>query len=120
MNQKLAADNLALLSMPSYPALGDGKYFDSSTKEIRDIDIDVNPSENNVVSRSAYTHDELTNSHNRFSALIKNIRDRRGKKVEIKVPIFVDENTLPENTHIHMDSMHFGMGMCSFQLTYES
>ena len=44
---------------------------------------------------------------------------RRGKKVEIKVPLFVDKKTNIEKTDeepypgfIYMDAMAFGMGNC--------
>jgi glutamate--cysteine ligase catalytic subunit len=51
---------------------------------------------------------------------MKSIRERRGEKVKILVPIFEDENTnMTKETYeepypgfIYMDSMHFGMG-CS-------
>ena len=50
--------------------------------------------------------------------MVKSIRERRGKKVEIKVPIYEDENTNmtvatkeePFPGSIYMDAMHFGMG----------
>ncbi len=93
-------------------------------------------------SKSIYTPDYIINPHPRFAALTRNIRTRRGEKVNIKVPLYRDVNT-PEfrriesassgdsSTHseeqrgvtsagypeeadgdIHMDCMAFGMGMC--------
>lgn len=64
--------------------------------------------------------DKTINSHPRFSGLVKSIRERRGKKVEIKVPIYKDVATnMTEATadepfpgYIYMDAMHFGMGQC--------
>ena len=59
---------------------------------------------------------------------MRNIRARRGEKVDIRVPIYKDENTnFEEKTYdepypgmIYMDAMHFGMGCSSLQLTYET
>lgn len=55
------------------------------------------------------------------------IRQRRGEKVKILVPIFQDEKTdmtarreEPEPGYIYMDSMHFGMGCSCLQITYET
>ena len=63
----------------------------------------------------------IINRHPRFAGLTKNIRTRRGSKVEIKVPIFKDINTNLNNepfpNFVHMDSMAFGMGCCSTQVT---
>ena len=71
--------------------------------------------------------DKTINTHPRFSGLVKSIRERRGKKVEIKVPIYQDvETNMTEPTQdepfpgfIYMDAMHFGMGQCCLQITYE-
>src|SRR5438045_6673962 len=43
--------------------------------------------------RSQFVPDEVANPHIRFPTLAANIRSRRGRKVEINVPIFRDENT---------------------------
>lgn len=81
-------------------------------------------------SQSIYLPDHVINPHPRFAALTRNIRERRGSKVCIEVPLFKDLYTpeflreegvlaeLPEGftaeegTNIHMDCMAFGMGMC--------
>ena len=53
------------------------------------------------------------------SALTKNIRKRRGEKVNIQVSIYHDINTsLPPM--IHMDAMGFGMGSCCLQVTFQA
>lgn len=57
--------------------------------------------------------------------LTRNIRQRRGDKVCILIPIFNDEKTNmtvktkdePFPGHIYMDAMGFGMGSSSFQIT---
>lgn len=86
--------------------------------------------------------------HPRFSRLASNIKQRRGEKVAINIPIFKDTNTpdpfvedfgisdvedksatgrggglatdaaLPD--HVYMDHMGFGMGLCCLQLTFQA
>ena len=95
--------------------------------------------------RSQFLPDEIANPHIRFPTLAANIRSRRGRKVEINVPIFKDENTpipfkdpsvdydmhnWPEDDdvrngaakddHIYMDAMAFGMGSCCLQITFQA
>ena len=53
------------------------------------------------------------------SALTRNIRKRRGEKVNIQVPTFMDEHTNLPST-IHMDAMGFGMGSCCLQVTFQA
>ncbi|CAN0539577.1 unnamed protein product, partial [Ectocarpus sp. 12 AP-2014] len=45
------------------------------------------------VANSAYIPDVVINPHPRFGALTKNIRARRGNNVDIRIPLFRDENT---------------------------
>ena len=92
------------------------------------------------VSESSYCSDALINNHPRFGTLTANIRKRRSEKVNIRVPLFVDEKTfegpdleggdeivkvsgldkhLPKREIIHMDAMCFGMGMCCLQVTFQ-
>ena len=95
--------------------------------------------------RSQFLPDEIANPHIRFPTLAANIRERRGRKVEINVPIFKDDNTWipfkdptvdydlhkwPEDDdvrngaakddHIYMDAMAFGMGSCCLQITFQA
>ncbi|KAH7092248.1 glutamate-cysteine ligase [Paraphoma chrysanthemicola] len=95
--------------------------------------------------RSQFVPDEIANPHIRFPTLAANIRSRRGRKVQVNVPIFKDENTpwpwkdptvnydlhnwpedddvrngaAPDN-FIHMDAMAFGMGSCCLQITFQA
>jgi glutamate--cysteine ligase catalytic subunit len=96
-------------------------------------------------SRSQFLPDEVINPHIRFPTLAANIRSRRGRKVQVNVPIFHDEKTekpwqdptvdydrhlFPEDNdvregavkpdHIHMDAMGFGMGSCCLQITFQA
>lgn len=95
--------------------------------------------------RSQFVPDEIANPHIRFPTLAANIRSRRGRKVEINVPVFRDTNTIwpfkdptvnydlhnwPEDSdvrngaakenHIYMDAMAFGMGSCCLQITFQA
>ncbi|KAL3422598.1 glutamate-cysteine ligase [Phlyctema vagabunda] len=95
--------------------------------------------------RSQFVPDEIANPHIRFPTLAANIRSRRGRKVQVNVPVFKDENTpwpwkdptvnydlhnwpedddvrngaAPDN-FIHMDAMAFGMGSCCLQITFQA
>ncbi|KAL2259626.1 hypothetical protein VTK26DRAFT_6643 [Humicola hyalothermophila] len=95
--------------------------------------------------RSQFVPDEIANPHIRFPTLAANIRSRRGRKVQVNVPVFRDEHTpwpwkdptvnydlhnwpedddvrngaAPDN-FIHMDAMAFGMGSCCLQITFQA
>jgi glutamate--cysteine ligase catalytic subunit len=95
--------------------------------------------------RSQFVPDEIANPHIRFPTLAANIRSRRGRKVELNVPVFKDENTpwpfkdptvnydlhnWPEDddvrngaakdNSVYMDAMAFGMGSCCLQITFQA
>lgn len=95
--------------------------------------------------RSQFVPDEIANPHIRFPTLAANIRSRRGRKVELNVPVFKDSQTpspfhdptvdydlhqWPEDDdvrngaakpdHIYMDAMAFGMGSCCLQVTFQA
>ena len=75
-----------------------------------------------------------------FRTLTRNIRTRRGQKVEISLPLFKDTKTdshisskLPclfpdeevstlflEPNRVYMDCMAFGMGCCCLQVTFQA
>ena len=94
--------------------------------------------------RSQFVPDEIANPHIRFPTLAANIRSRRGRKVELNVPVFRDKNTpwpfrdptvdydlhtWPEDDDVrngaakegcvYMDAMAFGMGSCCLQITFQ-
>ncbi|KAI5284815.1 Zn finger-containing GTPase- Activating Protein for ARF, partial [Ascosphaera aggregata] len=94
--------------------------------------------------RSQFVPDEIANPHIRFPTLAANIRWRRGRKVELNVPVYRDRNT-PWPFHdptvnydlhnwaedddvrngaakegcVYMDAMAFGMGSCCLQITFQ-
>ncbi|GAA5922707.1 hypothetical protein JCM1841_001112 [Sporobolomyces salmonicolor] len=97
------------------------------------------------VARSLFLPDQVINQHVRFPTLTANIRRRRGSKVAINMPIYVDTKTprpfvdpsiprdrdeWPEDAnaregaalddHIYLDAMGFGMGCCCLQITFQA
>jgi glutamate--cysteine ligase catalytic subunit len=97
------------------------------------------------ILRSQFVPDEIAYPHIRFPTLAANIRSRRGRKVELNVPIFKDANTprpfkdptvdydlrnWPEDDDVrngavkdncvYMDAMAFGMGSCCLQITFQA
>jgi glutamate--cysteine ligase catalytic subunit len=108
--------------------LGVDGYYKNHEIDINTMDEDIQKMqegiEYNPFSKSQFTHDIIVNPHPRFGTLSRNIRKRRGSKVCIKIPIFIDEKTdisereeEPFPGYIYMDSMAFGMGQCCFQIT---
>ena len=58
----------------------------------------------------------------RFHTLTRNIRARRGSKVQIKVPMMRDTHTDEASAArgIEMDAMAYGMGCCCLQVTFQA
>ena len=75
-----------------------------------------------------YIDDDNISTHIRFRLLDKNIRQRRGNKVEMYVPLFKDKNTdlaeialsEPNPNFIYLDSTVFGLGMSCLQCTFST
>nr|BAA09527.1 gamma-glutamyl-cysteine synthetase [Schizosaccharomyces pombe] len=116
-------------------------FFRLGTPGFTDPEVEAN----GAISRSFFLPDDVINTHVRFPTLTANIRQRRGRKVAMNVPIFFDKNTIkpfhdptvpwdrnlfPEDAnardgaaldnHIYMDSMGFGMGCCCLQITFQA
>ncbi|CRK99012.1 CLUMA_CG011962, isoform A [Clunio marinus] len=118
---KLLNSNEAVMSLTNFPRLGSPKFSYPSH--------DVRPDDPECAAQSLYFPDEaIFSGHPRFKTLTRNIRQRRGEKVSINLPVFMDEKTkipvegsLPgmEN-YVHMDAMGFGMGCCCLQLTFQA
>ena len=118
---KLLKPNEAVMSITNFPRLGCPKFSFPA--------FEVRPDDPECAARSLYFPDEaIFNGHPRFKTLTRNIRQRRGKKVSINLPVFMDEKTripvegaLPEMPNfVHMDAMGFGMGCCCLQLTFQA
>ncbi|CAL8143842.1 unnamed protein product [Orchesella dallaii] len=119
--QLLLPPNEMVLSIANFPRLGSPGF----TFPV------YNPTPESSVSRSRFFPDEaIFPGHPRFQTLTRNIRSRRGNKIDIQVPIFKDKNTpspfdepgVPEQKPdmIYMDAMGFGMGCCCLQVTFQA
>uniref|UniRef100_A0A2R5LLU7 Glutamate--cysteine ligase n=1 Tax=Ornithodoros turicata TaxID=34597 RepID=A0A2R5LLU7_9ACAR len=126
----LLHENEELICLTSFPMLGCPDFTSPPSTP--------SPKDSNL--RSLFFTDEAAYSgHPRFHTLARNVRERRGKKVVINIPIFKDTNTprpfiedfsklgddgeaakaaLPD--HVYMDAMGFGMGNCCLQLTFQA
>ncbi|GLB37673.1 putative glutamate-cysteine ligase [Lyophyllum shimeji] len=123
------------MSFTSFPRLGVPGQFTEPYYDPADA----------VSSHSLFLPEEITNPHARFPTLTANIRRRRGSKVCINLPLFIDSRTprpfidptipwqrniYPEDPeakngaalrdHIYLDAMGFGMGCCCLQLTFQA
>eukprot|EP01096_Ripella_sp_DP13-Kostka_P007805 TRINITY_DN2879_c0_g1_i1.p1 TRINITY_DN2879_c0_g1~~TRINITY_DN2879_c0_g1_i1.p1 ORF type:complete len:719 (-),score=276.59 TRINITY_DN2879_c0_g1_i1:225-2120(-) len=133
--QKILQENEFIFLLTSFPMLGVGSYStpapDASWKPGSDF-----------YTRSLFIQDQIINHHPRFRFLSANIRERRGKTVDINIPLFHDHNTrapqygpvhdptasdesivpppgaLPDS--IYMDAMGFGMGCSCLQTTFQA
>jgi glutamate--cysteine ligase catalytic subunit len=82
--QAQLGDGESVLTLTVFPRLGCPRYTFPET-------VPGGP-----VARSFYTSDDVINPHPRFGTLTRNIRSRRGRKVDIRVPVFQDEETVAE------------------------
>lgn len=126
---KLLKPGEVLMSLTNFPRLGAPEFTDPPAVA----------TPNSGASRSLFFPDEaIYPGHPRFKTLTKNIRERRGEKIAINIPIFKDTN-LPSPfkedlskvddgssckaakvDHVYMDAMGFGMGCCCLQLTFQA
>eukprot|EP00164_Ancoracysta_twista_P004916 GFYU01006684.1.p1 GENE.GFYU01006684.1~~GFYU01006684.1.p1 ORF type:complete len:614 (-),score=150.52 GFYU01006684.1:238-2079(-) len=116
--QKLLKPTERLVTLTSFPFLGVGDFTVPPSKPGGDA------------AESMFVSDDCINSHPRFRTLTRNIRHRKGRKVAINIPLFMDSKTDPQvgtangneaakPGHIYMDCMAFGMGSCCLQVTYQ-
>ncbi|KAJ2765050.1 glutamate--cysteine ligase [Coemansia nantahalensis] len=126
-------ENNVVLTICNFPLLGNGNFLEPPHKP------------DGKFSESLLLPDEMINPHPRFLTLASNIRERRGAKVAINVPLFRDANTArpfvnptvpydrelfpgdseakdgaAQPDHIYMDAMGFGMGCCCLQITLQT
>jgi glutamate--cysteine ligase catalytic subunit len=111
-------------TLSSWPNLGAKNFFTTDNEKLYEI---KDYSEHNTASRSDYILDDMTNPHPRFPTMMNFVRSRRGKKVDIRVPLYPDINTGEGKIdghitpgEIHMDAQHFGMGCSCLQITFET
>lgn len=128
--KKLMTQDEMPLSLTAFPRLGCGPFTDPIAV--------ATPTEG--ASRSLFFPDQaIYPGHPRFKTLTRNIRQRRGEKVAINVPVFKDVNTpdpfvedlsqygdngesqrAAKTDHIYMDAMGFGMGCSCLQVTFQA
>ncbi|KAK5645790.1 hypothetical protein RI129_004254 [Pyrocoelia pectoralis] len=111
-----------ILSMTNFPRLGCEDFTDPVTK----------PTPDEGATRSFFFPDDAIFPHPRFKNLSRNIRERRGEKVCINLPVYRDVNTeIPVDDsylrskaakpdRVYLDAMGFGMGCCCLQLTFQA
>eukprot|EP00088_Acartia_fossae_P005017 TRINITY_DN12194_c0_g1_i2.p1 TRINITY_DN12194_c0_g1~~TRINITY_DN12194_c0_g1_i2.p1 ORF type:complete len:647 (-),score=161.02 TRINITY_DN12194_c0_g1_i2:122-2062(-) len=131
--EKLLKDDEICISLSAFPRLGCPDFTDPATE--------ADPENPDNFSKSLFWPSEATFlGHPRFSRLSANIRERRGEKVAINIPIYKDVNTpdpfledyphlgsidgkeavAAKPDHVYMDAMGFGMGLCCLQLTFQA
>lgn len=86
-----------VLSLTTFPRMGCGIYTTPPTTPF------------GPVARSFFTSDKVINIHPRFPTLTRNIRTRRERKVDIQVPLFMDEYTSPTRPLIPQDAEHMAL-----------
>ncbi|XP_059049423.1 glutamate--cysteine ligase [Achroia grisella] len=120
----LLKDGEVIMSITNFPRLGCPNFTSPPYPS----------TPNDGVTKSLYFPDEgIFPGHPRFKTLSANIRNRRGEKVAINLPIYRDVNTkIPvDDSHklepnaakpdcVYMDAMGFGMGCCCLQLTFQA
>lgn len=122
---------LHALTMASFPLLGTKDSFDKTL---------FSSTNSQQTSQSMFVPDDVISKHIRFPTLTRNIRQRRGRKVDIRVPLYRDTKTVkelqnvnlftsstedmkenhPSTDYIYMDAMCFGMGCCCLQITLQT
>jgi len=114
INDEIFMNGLFINSLASFPNIGTKNSFFTENEKLYEIE---DYEEHNTVTKSKYILDEMTNPHPRFPTMLSSIRNRRGKKVDIRVPLYPDVNTGKGKIdgeltpgEIHMDAQHFGMG----------
>lgn len=117
---ELLNDDEVVMSLTNFPRLGTPDFTWPIYKP--------QPDNEDGSARSLYFPDEaIFPGHPRFKTLTRNIRQRRGEKVNIRLTVFKDENTkIPvegapadKPDAVYMDGMGFGMGCCCLQLTFQ-
>ncbi|CAK8697358.1 unnamed protein product [Clavelina lepadiformis] len=124
--QELLQPNEQIMTLTAFPRLGCFNYTNPSYK--------ADSAKSNQICQSLFIPNEAIGSHPRFLCLERSIRERRGERVSINIPIFKDTSTPspfiekfndPEANqaakpdHIYMDSTSFGFGNCCLQITIQ-
>lgn len=76
-----------LITLTVFPMLGVGSFAATTSGDPRLCEV------RGPVAESDYIMDEIIGAHPRFATLSRNIRLRRGRRVDIRVPLYQDVNT---------------------------
>lgn len=101
--QNQLPENARLCTMAAFPMLGCGTFTDPTIAS------------NGPIAMSDTIGDECITPFVRFHSLTKNIRERRGKKVAIRLHV-----ERPVDQELIVDAMAYGMGCCSLQVTTQA
>lgn len=104
-----------IVTSPIFPLLGVKNIPDYTCTEVPEMLY-------GPISNSQYLSDNIISPHPRFSSLTLNIRKRRGRNIDIRVPQYQDikTNIIDTKKMIHGDAMGFGMGLCCQQVTFQT
>ena len=72
-----------VVTLTSFPRLGAGEHTEPPSAARR----------GGPVARSRFVADDVITPHPRFASLTRNIRERRGERVEVLVPVYMDTHT---------------------------
>lgn len=79
--QRLLRSGEVIISLTHFPHLGVDDFVDPPCEP------------GGPIAKSLFVPDEIINPHPRFATLTRNIRERKGRKVFINIPIFMDDFT---------------------------
>lgn len=113
LNDNLDENSLLLMGMSTLPNLGTLNYF--LPENNRPVALEDRSFVNNW-SKSTNFLDETITNHSRFKSLTMNVKNRSGKKPEIRVPVFQDKFT--KEKEMVLDHFGFGMGCSAIQITF--
>ncbi|KAI6646202.1 Glutamate-cysteine ligase, catalytic subunit [Oopsacas minuta] len=127
LSEALTAVNPSIipLTITTFPRLGCSRFTEPTFIPSGDY------------GKSFFFPNDVINHHTRYRSFEQNIRERRGERPAINIPMYIDTDTdtnyftnqqlihnEPENPakpgHIYMDHMGFGMGNSCLQMTYQA
>lgn len=92
--QDLLQPDESVLTISSFPQIGGYDFTYPCSKP------------GGLIARSFFVSDDVINPHPRFATLTRNIRTRRGRKVDIRVPLFIDKYTLRDQPLLPANPFH--------------
>ena len=113
LNQITEKDSVVVMGMSTLPQLATLNYYIPDSGRVTPI---KDRKIINEFSKSDYFIDDTINNHSRFKSLTMNVRNRKGSKPKIRIPVFQDTKT--KEKEVVLD--HFGVGMSNIamQVTY--